>query len=145
MKIFCCSVALLCAALLAGQCKHPKYTAQTLPEDRLLFGQGGGFTGIETTYILLENGQLFKFTSKGQEPEELPAAPRKQGKRLFEAAEKLGLLETDFSYPGNMYSFIEYQDDGQKRRIAWGDLEHPVEQKIKDFYDQLNQLVNQKK
>lgn len=141
MKFFYCSAALLCAALLSGQCKHPKYTAQTLPEDRLSFGQGGGFTGVETTYTLLENGQLFTFTSASPDARELPSARRKTAHQLFETAEDLGLLQTDFMYPGNLYSFIEFQDDGQKRRLAWGDPAHPVDPKIKAFYEQLIQLA----
>ena len=141
MKFLYCFAALLCAALLSGQCKHPKYTAQTLPEERLSFGRGGGFTGVETTYTLLENGQLFKSVSKGPEPEEIPGAKRKAAKKLFETAETLGLLQTDFMYPGNTYSFIEFHDDGQQRRIAWGDAAHPVDPKIKEFFEQLIQLA----
>lgn len=145
MKILYFSAAMLCAALLSSQCKHPKYTAETLPDDRLAFGHGGGFTGVGTTFTLLENGQLFKSSSKAPETMELPGAKRKIAKKLFETAESLGLLQTEFMYPGNMYAFIEFQDDGQKRRVAWGDREHPVDPKIKDFYDQLMQLVREKK
>lgn len=145
MKIFFLFAALLCSLLLASQCKHPKYTAQTLPEDRLSFGHGGGFTGAETTYTLLENGQLFKLAPKAPEPVEMAGVKKKTANPLFESAESLGLLQLDFMYPGNMYQFIEFQDDGQKRRIVWGDAGHPVEPKIKDLHDQLMQLVAEKK
>jgi len=145
MKISCFITILLCATLLGSQCKHPKYTAETLPEDRLLFGNGGGFAGIETTYTLLENGQLFKTDSKAPALLEVTGTKKKAANALFETAESLGLLKLEFSHPGNIYQFIEFQDDGQKKRIVWGDTEHPVDTKIKDFYGQLMQLLSEQK
>ena len=145
MKIVLLFSALFAAALLGSQCHHPKYTATQLPDEVLRFGNGGGFTGAVTEYILLENGQLFKNASKAPEPMELACVGRKKGHKLFEAAESLGLLDVDFSYPGNMYYFVEFQDDGKQRRVTWGDREHPVDPKIKDFYDQLSALVADQK
>lgn len=135
------SLALLCAAILFGQCKHTRYTADNLPDDWLRFGSGGGFTGVETTYTLLENGQLFQANSQGKGTTELPPCKRRDANKLFESAEKLGLLQLDFQHPGNTYQFMEFQDDGQSRRIAWGDREHPVDEKIKALYDQLIALT----
>lgn len=137
--------ALLCAVLLGSHCKHPKYTAENLPEDRITFGNGGGFAGIETSYTLLENGQLFKFDSKAPNLMEMAGPKKRAANNLFETAESLGLLTLDFKYPGNIYQFIEFQDDGKKSRVAWGDSEHPVDPKIKELYNQLMELVQPKK
>lgn len=145
MKICCITAILLSVTLFGSQCKYPKYTAENLPEDRLLFGSGGGFAGIETTYTLLENGQLFKFDPKAPAPVEIAGIGKKTANNLFETAESLGLLKLDFMYPGNTYQFIEFQDDGQKKRVTWGDQEHPVDPKIRNLYDQLVQLVPAKK
>lgn len=139
-------IALLLGAVLASyHCKHPKYSPMDLPGEQIRFGNGGGFTGMEMTYTLLENGQVFKFGSKAPQPMEVAAAKRRTARRLFETAESLGLLHTEFMHPGNTYQFIEFQDDGQQRRIAWGDGEHPVDPKIQSLFDELMQLVAEKK
>ncbi|MCK6693012.1 MAG: hypothetical protein L6Q97_13045 [Thermoanaerobaculia bacterium] len=145
MKIICYTAFLLAATLLGSQCKHTKYTPESLPEDRLLFGEGGGFAGIETTYTLLENGQLFKFDSKAPGPLEIAGTKKKTANRLFETAESLGLLTLDFKHPGNVYQFIEFQDDGKKSRIVWGDKEHAVDPKIADLHRQLMQIADKAK
>lgn len=145
MKIVEFTILLLFVASLNSQCKHPKYTAENLPEDRITFGNGGGFAGIETTYTLLENGQLFKFDSKAPAPVEIACAKKKAANNLFETAESLGLLTLDFKYPGNIYQFIEFQDDGEKSRITWGDTEHPVDPKIKELYNRLTGLAQSDK
>ena len=145
MKVLCIIAFLFTVALLVIQCKHTKYTPESLPEDRLLFGNGGGFAGIETTYTLLENGQLFKFDSKAPAPMEISGKKKKAANRLFETAELLGLLTLNFQHPGNIYQFIEFQNDGKKSRVVWGDKDHAIDPKITDLYQQLTEILNEKK
>ncbi len=138
MRKLCFILAVLA---LSSQCKHPKYTADTLPDEYLRFGDGGGFAGTETTYTLLENGQIFKATTTAPQAVELKSIKSKTADALIESAEDLGLLQLDFAYPGNIYKFIELKDDGQLRRITWGDSVHPVNEKIQALYEQLVQLT----
>jgi len=138
MRMLCFAAVLLA---FFGQCKHPRYTADNLPDEYLLFGNGGGFAGTETTYTLLENGQLFKSTSAAPQLVELKNCNRKLADRLIETAEDLGILQLDFVHPHNIYKFIELKDDGQTRRITWGDPAHPVDEKIGALYEQLVQLT----
>lgn len=144
MKINYLSFALFCTAALLCHCKNTEYTPANLPNEYLRFGDGGGFAGIETTYTLLENGQLFKHKSKGTDTLELSSCKRSIAKKLFEKAESLGLKQLEFMYPSNIYSFIEIVDDGKTNRIAWGDREHPVDEKISAFYDELRKLTFEK-
>ena len=139
MRILYFAIAILA---LSSQCKHPKYTADNLPDEHLRFGNGGGFTGVETTDTLLENGQLFKSTTAAPQAVALKNCPRKTAKKLFETAESLGLEKMDFAHPGNIYSFIEYTDDGKTSRVTWGDREHPVDEKIRALYEQLLQQLS---
>ncbi|MEQ1744554.1 MAG: hypothetical protein ABMA02_03955 [Saprospiraceae bacterium] len=141
MRTLCLAAAILA---LFGQCKYPMYTADNLPDEYLRFGNGGGFTGLETTYTLLENGQLFKNTSTAPLLVEQKTCNRKQADRLIESAENLGLLKLDFMHPGNIYQFMELRDDGQIRRVTWGDPAHPVDEKIRALYEQLVQLTANK-
>lgn len=136
-------LALFVLLALANQCKPSRYTADNLPDEHLRFGNGGGFAGIETTYTLLENGQLFKSTMGTPEVVALKNCPRKTAKQLFETAESLGLEKLDFAHPGNTYSFIEYTDDGKTNRITWGSRGQSVDEKIQALYEQLVQLTKQ--
>ncbi|MEO6758357.1 MAG: hypothetical protein ABIO24_02805, partial [Saprospiraceae bacterium] len=71
MKILLISITLLATAALFLFCKQPKYSAGNFPEKQLRWGSGGGFTGQVNSYVLLENGQLFKI-GKNDEMTELP-------------------------------------------------------------------------
>ena len=144
MKINHLSFALFCTAALLCQCKNTEYTSANLPDEYLRFGDGGGFACIETSYTLLENGQFFKHKSKGTDTLELSSSKRKVAKKLFEKAESLGLEKLEFMYPSNIYTFIEIVDDGKTNRIAWGDREHLIDEKISAFYDELRQLILEK-
>lgn len=144
MKILLLSISLLACSTLFSFCKHTKYTPTTLPAKQLRWGNGGGFTGKETTYTLLENGQIFKREGAGALLVELEAAKKKNAKTLFETAETLGLSKLDFMHPGNIYSFIEVPEGEGSKRITWGDTRTPVDPKVQEFYGQLVQLVKAK-
>ena len=141
MKISCFSLALFFAAALFSQCKPTRYTADKLPDEYLRFGDGGGFIGIETTYTLLENGQLFKSKSKGADTLEMSGCKPHIAQKMFKNAETLALAQLDFMHPSNVYFFIEILDDGKTNRIAWGDRDYPVNEKISSFYEELRKLT----
>lgn len=122
-------------------CKHTKYTAANLPADQLRWGNGGGFVGKETTYILLENGQLFKRDGIKVDPVELAPIKGRQANALVESAEKLGLLKMSFVHPANTYQFIEFEDDGKNSRVSWGDPKFPVDTKVQELYNKLSELI----
>lgn len=132
MKLTRLSVALVSLALLFSFCKQHKYTAENLPEQQIRFGKGGGFTGVETMYTLLENGQLFDTSKK-----ELPKIKARTAKGYFKTLETLGLSALPFSHPGNTYSFVEIPGASGVNRIVWGDANYPVDAAVKDFYTKL--------
>ncbi|MEI6408830.1 MAG: hypothetical protein WCR52_05580 [Bacteroidota bacterium] len=122
-------------------CEHTKYTAANLPADQLRWGSGGGIVGKETTYTLLENGQFFKRDGIKADLMELAPIKARQANALVESAEKLGLLKMDFAHPGNTYQFIEFEDDGKKSRVSWGDPKFPVDGKVQELYKKLSDLI----
>jgi hypothetical protein len=88
-------------------CKTETYTTSNLPEVQLRFGNGGGFVGAYTEYILLENGQLFKRSELDGPLEELPKVKKGKAKKLFKQLEEEDFLSMDRNAPGNMYRFME--------------------------------------
>ncbi len=140
MKILLIAISLLATATLSWFCKHPKYAVGKFPDEQLRWGTGGGFAGRENSFILLENGQIFK-TGGNDQMTELEKTKAGKAKKLFELAEKLELAKRDFQHPSNIYSFVEYQEGDMVQRITWGDPKFPVDEQVKSLFDQLNALV----
>ena len=140
MKILLISIALLATATLFWFCKQPKYTTENFPDKQLRWGSGGGFTGKENSFTLLENGQIFKAGAENKMTE-LEKTKAGKAKKLFELAKTLDLTKLDFQHPSNIYSFMEYQEGDMVKRVSWGDPKFPVDDRIKDLFAQLNALV----
>jgi hypothetical protein len=140
MKILLISITLLATATLFWFCKQQKYTVGKFPDKQLRWGSGGGFVGRETTYILLENGQIFQ-TEMKDKMTELKKTKTGKARKLFQAAEALGLAKMNFEHPGNIYSFLEYQEGDMVQRITWGDPKFPVDTRVQDLFAQLSDLV----
>ena len=93
--------------LILYGCKAQQYSIDDLPEKQLIFGNGGGMSGMVKTYTLLENGQLFHKNSLTEEATELESISKKEAKTCFADLEQLSLSEMNFDHPGNMYYFLE--------------------------------------
>jgi hypothetical protein len=106
--------------LLFTQCKVVKYTPDKLPTKQLIFGDGGGFAGIETSYILLENGQLFKQVGVDGPYQELKSIKPKEAKPFFEKVASLQLYKMDIEHPGNLYYFMREVNEAIDSRVTWG-------------------------
>ncbi|RMG86089.1 MAG: hypothetical protein D6714_04770 [Bacteroidetes bacterium] len=137
--------SLLIFAAFAGlffQCKSQKYTPETFPERQIIFGEGGGFSGVVTEYILLENGQLFKHSSlKPGEYEPLKRLKKKATKAIFDRLAELRLHKFDIDHPGNLYYFIRITDPEIDHTITWGAADYVLREEIMDFYKSLRNLL----
>jgi hypothetical protein len=139
MKLIIIALSLLSIATLLVFCKHTKYTTNTLPKAQIRYGKGGGFTGMEQRYTLLNNGQLFE-----GDKTELDSAKRRIAKACFKTAEKLGLAKLAYTNPGNTYSFIEVPSGDGFNRITWGGQGTAVDAAIIKLHEQLMGLLPQK-
>jgi hypothetical protein len=106
--------------LFFAACKTTKYSPDKFPIRQIVFGDGGGFAGIETSYTLLENGQLFKQAGVEGAYTELKAIKGKEAKVLFDKVNSLQLFKLDIDKPGNMYYFLRQVTDHLDSRVTWG-------------------------
>lgn len=141
MKLTLIAITLFAAAALLTCCKNTKYTADNLPANQIRFGKGGGFTGIEKSWTLLENGQIFEKGPDGTLVA-LDSAKKKTAKTLFKTVKTLQLDQVQFTYPGNTYSYLDIPAGDKTNRISWGDNTHPVDSKIQELFNNLMALVN---
>jgi hypothetical protein len=141
MKIILIALTLLAVALLFVFCKQqPKFTAENLPPQQLRWGTGGGIVGKETTSILLQNGQVFRRDVAGVVTQ-ASKTKSKTAASLFKTAESLNISKLEFNHPGNIYSFLEWQDGDAVQRMVWGDAQQPVDPGVKALFDRLNGLL----
>ncbi|WP_405410936.1 hypothetical protein [Maribacter sp. Asnod1-A12] len=135
MKLKITLTILLCMLLFS--CKSQQFTVDNLPEKRLVFGKGGGMTGVIDTYILLENGQLFHTNSITKKSEELNSISESKTEELFDHLDMLQLVNVDFNHPGNVYYFIEDVNEEFTTKIVWGSFEYGIAPKYKALYENL--------
>ncbi|MCR9287855.1 MAG: hypothetical protein NXI23_10755 [Bacteroidetes bacterium] len=132
---------ILCFPLLLANCKTTKYTPTTFPEKQIIFGDGGGFSGVITEYTLLENGQFFKKTSLEKEHQELKRLKKKEAIKIYEQKESLRLHKFDINHPGNLYYFLRLTDEELDHTITWGAGDYNLREEIMDFYKVLRALI----
>lgn len=114
----------------------------------LRFSSGGGFTGLTTTYTLLENGQLFSVTGVTEgSPKELSPVDSKKVKAVFASAKKIKWPTSSISHPGNMSYSITYKTAKKTHTVVWGDGNStpPADIDIAQLYKDLTQLISSPK
>ncbi|MDO9256389.1 MAG: hypothetical protein Q7U54_12810 [Bacteroidales bacterium] len=132
-------ISLLLIAFFASCSSSGKVTSDPNSR-RLIFGNGGGFTGIYTRYELFEDGNVFILLPDNTlQPRK--KIRKKKAQELFSQADKLKIAQPQFNHPGNMTWFITIQADGIITEYKWGDSNVSVPIIIKDLYNQLNTIV----
>ncbi len=130
-------------AVLYSSCSPKKYLPNQYKKKQLIFGSGGGFTGAVTTYVLQENGEIYKFLTDTTY-EAVTILPKDTTKNYFSTLDTLHLDSLDFNHPGNMYFFIEKKDgfkDEESARVTWGDGKHNPPTGIKELHTSLTQVI----
>ncbi len=127
--------------LLFAACKTTKYTPEKFPIRQIAFGDGGGFAGIETSYTLLENGQIFKQVGVEGTYVELKAIKGKQAKEMFDKVNSLQLFKLDIDKPGNMYYFMRQVTDHLDSRVTWGAGDYMPPQSLVSVYRELKGIA----
>ncbi|MCB0640031.1 MAG: hypothetical protein KDC44_00255 [Phaeodactylibacter sp.] len=126
-------------------CKTTTYTLDELPDTRVYFGEGGGFAGTLTEYLLLPNGQLFVKPQGTSTFVELNGLARKESKLLFKQLDSLRLHKYDFNKPGNLYKYLRQTDAEIDHRVTWGMPDVPVRPDVQRMYKSLKAAVEGKK
>jgi hypothetical protein len=126
---------------LFPNCTRTLYTPQDTSEHHIRFGSGGGFTGATTTYILMDNGQLFRHESLTDSTSTLPSVKRKTYKAIFNDLSQIDTNLLGAQHPGNRYYFLEWVQAGQQTRTIWGAADYEPAQEVKSIYERLMALV----
>lgn len=107
-------------------------------EARIVFGQGGGITGLRTEYTINESGHLWQraaWTDSLHLLAELDAAFARQ---TFKNFTTLRLDTLTYNNPGDLYYFIEmHTAQGTTQTIVWGYPGFTPDPSLVRFYNNL--------
>jgi len=109
-------IAILCVVCCSPR-SVPPGTAST---QKILFGQGGGVTGIRIEYILEESGHLFRQHAWSDSVTYLQTLDPRFVAQTFRNFTNLGLDTVSCNNPGDLYYFIEMHKDGKSYSLVWG-------------------------
>ncbi len=127
--------------LVLGGCAGARYTPQSLPEQRLYFGDGGGFAEVHDTFLLLENGQLFHTSSRLQGYEELQPLEPGRAREFFKAWTENGLEQLSVLNPGRHYFFLRKLTPLTDHNLVWGNADYSPPLKVVALYKELHRLA----
>ncbi|MCB9284955.1 MAG: hypothetical protein H6563_12835 [Lewinellaceae bacterium] len=134
-------------AVLFLACLPVKYSLDELPAEQLYFGSGGGFTGATREFLLLRNGQVFRFENGVNKKDtfELEPLSRMDARDVFHRLDTLRLHNYNFAFPGNMRNFIRETDAQTDYIIQWGDPRYEVREDVAQFFQDLNALMDNRR
>ena len=126
----------ICTTALFASCSSSGKLQGDASQPRLVFGNGGGFTGVYTIYQLDDDGRVYSMLPDSSR-QKINRISKKQTRTLFTQADKLKMAYPAFNHPGNITWYIQYQTDEELLEFKWGDSNVPVPAEIKNLYDQL--------
>ncbi len=107
--------------LFSMGCKSKKYTMEQVPASQLVFGSGGGFSGIVKEYSLLQNGEIITKMDKSTTYEKVGSINEQVAKGLFSTVTKFTTKKYKLDSPGNMYQFIQLKNEGKDTKFTWSE------------------------
>jgi len=126
-------------------CRSSKEYPADFKGDQIHFGQGGGFSGIVTHYVLLEDGRLFQKAYRDSSFTFLTNWSSDFVKQMFSNYHLLQLDKIEMYEPGDLYYFIEYHTgDKDIHRVTWGRPGTKPDDNIVIFYNLLYRSTKSK-
>ena len=124
---------------LSGCKTAEQIKADTTPTGkRYAIGQGGGFNGNYTEFILSENGKVHKYDFNYDREVYFKALNKADLNYFLEKIETFGLEGVELNHPGNMSYYIEIRDGKTSiNKIVWGNFNYYPDKELVDFHKEL--------
>ncbi len=136
-KLFLCLMAICCLSA----CR----TTYKFSQDKVLvFGSGGGVTGMVTTYVLTADGKLYQQATQGTKTLLKEKIKAKEVNELFEEAKKLKDPKIQCNRPGNMYYFLYIFTTDTNPDCMWGESGFTPAAEVLELYNELLELTLKK-
>ncbi|MBL4670037.1 MAG: hypothetical protein HRT73_08095 [Flavobacteriales bacterium] len=110
----------------------------TLTGKRYAIGQGGGFTGKYSEFILSEDGKVHKYDFNNGREVFFKDLNKSDLVYFLEKIEALGLEGMELNQPGNITKYIDVRIGKTSiNKIVWGNYQYNADQELKDFHKEL--------
>jgi hypothetical protein len=141
------SFSLILLVLGLYSCSH-KIATDKLPATQIVFGHGGGFTGMEHAYALLQDGRIVRIQKDSATQEIVKKIGKKKAATYYADVDSMRLHTWLYNVPGNVYHYIILKKDGKKdNKIVWdgsgNDKGAPAN--IEEYYKKLRSELPEKK
>ncbi len=101
-------------------CNQKAFDLSTYQNPYLVFGQGGGISGLRIEYVLPEDGIIYRRNMSTDSLELVKVVGRAFTKQTMQNYFSLGLDTVKCYEPGDIYYFVEYHTPENVQRIVWG-------------------------
>ncbi|MCS7176677.1 MAG: hypothetical protein NZ960_03485 [Candidatus Kapabacteria bacterium] len=133
--------------LFAGFVMGCRSSAVDLPvEGEILVGQGGGFTGLYSGYIVRSDGLVLRWSQMPGRPEGMEELGRVAADSLQPFFRRLVVLERQgvrLQGAGNMTAFLELRTASGRYRLQWG-MGEELPKAVEDLYSELLQFLRRR-
>ena len=126
--------------LILSSCKTTEEVkSSNIPQGkRYAIGQGGGFTGDYTEFILNEDGKVFKYDFRYDREVFYKNMSKADLIYFLEKIEALGLDGEEMNQPGNISYYIDVREGRTSmNKILWGHPNYYPDKKIVELHKEL--------
>lgn len=136
-----CNLLLFMLAFsLLYTCKTERLMPGNTSSPYIIVGNGGGFTGMQTSYCLMKDGSVFQIGDNDTTFNFMFKISKDLTTQLFSSYDQLGFKNFQLNDPGNRYFYIEYKDRGINHKILWNS-NSPNTKNLKIYHDLVMNVI----
>jgi len=121
------------------------FQPESYTQNYLVIGDGGGYTGLETSHFFTVGGDVFKHYGRDTTYQKILKIKQQIVKQAIGSIEQLDLMDYEFQNPGNVYKFLSMNINGRSNKVVWGSSEEKVNPAIANIYRLLNESLQNDK
>ncbi|MGB3851323.1 MAG: hypothetical protein WA958_15235 [Tunicatimonas sp.] len=127
--------------LIVGACQREAFHPETIDQEYLTLGKGGGIANQVDTYYLLADGYAYRRSNREETYQELGRLAQSERTRTFQRAAALSDSLADFREPGNIYYFLTIHRQDTTYSYTWGSNNYDHPKTIHNFYQDTQTLI----
>ena len=129
--------------LFSLSCKTKKHSSKENTRAKIVFGEGGGFVGSISQYVIFEDGQVLFDEGFESGMVDKGTIKKKEVKIVLKELKELDFTSIDYHHPGNVYQYIGLQLKDSMHTVMWPLNDTKVNAAIPALYKKLTSLVTE--